>query len=121
MTTVRSFAAAGAQGKLYRGKLDEYYDLNKKEAKAYSAYAVATTLLPNLVTALVLFYGGQLVLNNDGLTSGELVSFLLLLSSLSDSFSNMGSIFSAMTQVHRPLEIVAAARPRSNQSNQPYL
>jgi ABC-type multidrug transport system fused ATPase/permease subunit len=39
----------------------------------------------------------QLVLAND-LTSGQLVSFLLYLSSLSDSFNNMGSIFSAFTQ-----------------------
>ena len=70
MTTVRSFAAAPQEGMRYRGKLDEYYALNKQEARAYSAYAVATTLLPNLVTALVLFYGGQLVLNNDGMTSG---------------------------------------------------
>lgn len=38
-----------------------------------------------------------MVLAND-LTSGQLVSFLLYLSSLSDSFNNMGSIFSAFTQ-----------------------
>jgi ATP-binding cassette subfamily B (MDR/TAP) protein 9 len=98
MTTVRSFACGPAEGRLYRGKLDEYYALNKQEARAYAAYAVATTLLPNLVTALVLFYGGQLVLNQDGLTSGQLVSFLLLLGSLSEGFSNMGSIFSSITQ-----------------------
>jgi len=98
MPTVRSFACGPAEGRLYRGKLDEYYALNKQEARAYAAYAVATTLLPNLVTALVLFYGGQLVLNQDGLTSGQLVSFLLLLGSLSEGFSNMGSIFSSITQ-----------------------
>lgn len=110
--------------KLYQAKLDEYYGLNKREGRAYGAYAVATTLLPNLVIALVLYYGGQLVLANDGMTSGKLVSFLLLLSSLSDAFNNMvrpfvvhstpprrpnpnhahtnqhrqGSIFSSMTQ-----------------------
>lgn len=98
MSTVRSFACEDEEGRLYKGKLDEYYALNKQEARAYGAYAVATTLLPNLVTALVLFYGGQLVLHNDGLTSGELVAFLLLLASLSDAFNNMGSIFSAFTQ-----------------------
>ncbi len=75
--------------RLYRAKLDEYYGLNKREGRAYGAYAVATTLLPNLVIALVLYYGGQLVLNEDGMTSGKLVSFLLLLSSLSDAFNNM--------------------------------
>jgi ABC-type multidrug transport system fused ATPase/permease subunit len=39
----------------------------------------------------------QLVLAKD-ITSGQLVSFLLYLSSLSDAFNNMGSIFSAFTQ-----------------------
>lgn len=53
--------------------------------------------LPQLVTALVLLYGGQLV--NDGvITSGQLVSFLLYLSSLSDAFNMMGSMFSSLTQ-----------------------
>jgi ATP-binding cassette, subfamily B (MDR/TAP), member 9 len=83
--------------KLYKGKLDEYYGLNKKEAVAYSFYACSTTTLPNLVTSLVLFYGGKLVLQGD-ISSGKLVSFLLYLSSLSDAFNNMGSIFSAFTQ-----------------------
>lgn len=99
MTTIRSFACEQEEGapvlsfarltvrsmthnctphgtsvRLYRAKLDEYYGLNKREGRAYGAYAVATTLLPNLVIALVLFYGGQLVLNNDdGMTSGKLV------------------------------------------------
>ena len=124
MTTVRSFACEYDEGKLvmqgplsahsihevhtlctrdtgrlYKEKLDEYYGLNKQEARAYGAYAVATTLLPNLVIALVLYYGGQLVIvGDDGMTSGKLVSFLLLLSSLSDAFNNMVSIFSAFTQ-----------------------
>ena len=44
------------------------------------------------------FFHPRLVLNEDGMTSGKLVSFLLLLSSLSDAFNNMGSIFSAMAQ-----------------------
>lgn len=91
--------------KLYKAKLDEYYGLNKREGRAYGAYAVATTLLPNLVIALVLYYGGQLVLANDGMTSGKLVSFLLLLSSLSDAFNNMvrpsTSLYLSYVQHHR--------------------
>ena len=59
---------------------------------------MATTTMPNLVTALVLFYGGKLVLSDDGMTSGKLVSFLLYLSSLSDAINNMGSILSGFTQ-----------------------
>jgi hypothetical protein len=45
---------------LYKGKLDEYYGLNKLEGRAYGFYATTTAILPNLVTALVLYYGGIL-------------------------------------------------------------
>jgi ABC-type multidrug transport system fused ATPase/permease subunit len=38
------------------------------------------------------------VLDDDDITSGKLVSFLLYLSSLSDAFNNMGSILTAFTQ-----------------------
>jgi ATP-binding cassette subfamily B (MDR/TAP) protein 9 len=43
------------------------------------------------------FYGGLLVRNGD-ITSGQLVSFLLYLSSLSDAFSSIGYVFSSLTQ-----------------------
>lgn len=42
-------------------------------------------------------YGGMLI--QDGrISKGQLVSFLLYLSSLSDAFNMMGSIFSSLTQ-----------------------
>lgn len=44
-----------------------------------------------------MFYGGLLVRNGD-ITSGQLVSFLLYLSSLSDAFSSIGYVFSSLTQ-----------------------
>jgi ABC-type multidrug transport system fused ATPase/permease subunit len=46
---------------------------------------------------IVVFYGGLLVRNGD-ISSGELVSFLLYLQSLSDGFSSIGYIFSSLTQ-----------------------
>jgi ATP-binding cassette subfamily B (MDR/TAP) protein 9 len=71
--------------------------LNTKAAIAYSGYNTVATSLPQLVTALVVFYGGLMVRNAD-ITSGELVSFLLYLQSLSDAFSSMGYIFTSLTQ-----------------------
>ena len=71
--------------------------LTYKAAIAYSGYATVATSLPQLVTALVVFYGGLLVRNGD-ISSGELVSFLLYLQSLSDAFSSIGYIFSSLTQ-----------------------
>lgn len=49
-------------GRLYRTEIDQYYDLNLKEARAYSLYACCTTLMPNLIVALILFYGGQVMM-----------------------------------------------------------
>jgi ATP-binding cassette subfamily B (MDR/TAP) protein 9 len=75
----------------------KYLALTYKAAIAYSGYATVATSLPQLVTALVVFYGGLLVRSGD-ITSGELVSFLLYLQSLSDAFSSIGYIFSSLTQ-----------------------
>jgi ATP-binding cassette, subfamily B (MDR/TAP), member 9 len=51
----------------------------------------------NFLRSLSVFYGGLLVRNGD-ITSGQLVSFLLYLSSLSDAFSSIGYVFSSLTQ-----------------------
>lgn len=45
----------------------------------------------------LVYYGGMLVRNGD-MTSGQLVSFLLYLQSLSDAFATIGYVFSSLTQ-----------------------
>jgi ATP-binding cassette subfamily B (MDR/TAP) protein 9 len=97
MPTVRAFDAATTEFKEFEKCMEEYLSLNMKAAIAYSGYATVSTSLPQLVTALVVFYGGLMVRNGD-LSSGELVSFLLYLQSLSDAFSSIGYIFSSLTQ-----------------------
>lgn len=96
MPTVRSFAAEGRESAAYGALLAAYYSLSIKAAWAYSAYAMTSVLLPQLVTVLVLFYGGRMVLAGQ-LDPGAVVSFMLYLSSLSDGFNSMGSIFSSIT------------------------
>jgi ATP-binding cassette subfamily B (MDR/TAP) protein 9 len=97
MPTVRAFDAAPTEYKEFKGYMDKYLALTVKAAIAYSGYATVATSLPQLVTALVVFYGGLMVRNGD-ISSGELVSFLLYLQSLSDAFSSIGYIFSSLTQ-----------------------
>jgi len=46
---------------------------------------------------ITVFYGGLLV-RNEHMTSGQLVSFLLYLQSLSDAIATMGWVFSSLTQ-----------------------
>ena len=97
MSTVKIFGAEKSEYDEYRVFIDRYLDLNLRSAYAYLVYCSLITSLPQLVTALVLLYGGMLVQQSE-ITSGELVSFLLYLSSLSDAFNSMGSIFSSLTQ-----------------------
>ena len=100
MPTVRAFGAESAELKEFQKIMDNYLTLNKKNALSYFGYATAVTSLPQLVTALVLFYGGILVQSEgeDHISAGQLVSFLLYLTSLSDAFNSIGSIFASLTQ-----------------------
>jgi ATP-binding cassette subfamily B (MDR/TAP) protein 9 len=99
MPTVRALGAENTEMEEFLKYMDQYLSLNVRGAVAYMGYATAVTSLPQLVTAVVLFYGGLLVMSeNDPMTSGKLVSFLLYLSSLSDAFNSIGYIFASLTQ-----------------------
>ena len=74
---------------------DSFYLLSKKAACAYGLYACSSVLLPNLVTALVLFYGGTLVIQGQ-ITGGKVLSFMIYLTSLSGGFNQMAFVFSSM-------------------------
>jgi len=97
MATVRAFDAGESELNEFEQCMEKYLSLNIRSAIAYLGYCTCVTSLPQLVTALVLFYGGLLVRNGD-MTSGQLVSFLLYLQSLSDAFGSIGYIFSSLTQ-----------------------
>ena len=61
MPTVRAFDAAPTEFKEFEACMEQYLSLNMKSAVAYSGYATCVTSLPQLVTALVVFYGGLMV------------------------------------------------------------
>lgn len=58
------------------GCYGRYYLLSEKAGTAYVFYSFTNNLLPNLVTALVLFYGGRLVMEGD-ITGGKVTSLTL--------------------------------------------
>merc|ERR1712127_1139266 len=71
------------------------------------------------------FYGGLLVMT-DGhghITSGELVSFLLYLSSLTDAFNSIGYIFASLTQAvgaaDKVFELIHRKPKRTEPSSSP--
>ena len=88
MPTVKAFDAAEGELREFEGCMRQYLHLNYRAALAYLGYCTVVTALPYLVVAVVVFYGGLLV-RNGNMTSGELVSFILYLQSLSDAFSSI--------------------------------
>ena len=96
VVTVRAFA--GEEGELdhYEAALGDYFAVNTKMALTYAGFATLFTLLPNLVTTLVLLYGGELVLAKQ-LAPGQLVSFMLYQQSLSSAFNMMGTYYTGLT------------------------
>ncbi|KAL6751648.1 hypothetical protein V8C86DRAFT_2773879 [Haematococcus lacustris] len=96
MTTVKAHAAQDSAEADYAVKLDKFFALLIKEAVAYALYMVLNTFLPNAVAALVLLYGGHLVLDGK-MSPGSLVSFMLYQGSLSSAFQALGDVFSALT------------------------
>lgn len=97
MPTVRAFDASESELREFEAFMRQYLHLNFRAAVAYLGYCTVVTSLPYLVVAVIVFYGGLLVRNGD-MSSGELVSFILYLQSLSDAFSSIGYIFSSLTQ-----------------------
>jgi len=100
MSTVRMLGAENVEMQEFQTCMDKYTGLAFRSAIAYVGFSFCLTSLPQLVTAVVLFYGGLLILTDgdNHMTSGELVSFLLYLSSLTDAFNSIGFIFSSLTQ-----------------------
>lgn len=61
---VRAHGASNSAYASYAAKLHTFYLLQCRQAAAYSLYAATTTFLPSVVVAVVLYYGGMLVLDD---------------------------------------------------------
>ncbi|KAF5832896.1 hypothetical protein DUNSADRAFT_11046 [Dunaliella salina] len=96
MTTVKAHAAQDSANAAYANKLERFFSLLIKEAIVYALYMCINTFLPAFVAAVVLLYGGTLVLAH-AMSPGALVSFMLYQQSLSSAFQMMGDVFSALT------------------------
>ena len=97
MSTVKAFDASEGELREFEKFMQQYLDLNFRAGCAYAIYCTFVTSLPYLIVAVIVYFGGLLVRNGD-MTSGELVSFILYLQSLSDAFASIGYIFSSLTQ-----------------------
>ena len=88
---------------LYEEKLGAFYAHRRAQASAYVFYQSAMTSLPQLCQALILLYGGHMVLA--GKTApGTLVSFLLYQQTLSSCAC------ASSDEAHAWLRLAPAAR-----------
>ncbi|KAK9809885.1 hypothetical protein WJX72_001039 [[Myrmecia] bisecta] len=95
MTTVLAHGAADSAAAAYQQCLNKYNKLQMTEAVAYAFYTITTIFLPNTISAMILLFGGHLVLAGR-MSPGALVSFMLLQQSLSSAFQTMGDVFSSL-------------------------
>ena len=121
MTTVRAFGAEKSELQEYETFMDEYLILNARQTRVYFLSNFSIYSLPQLVTVLVIYYGGLLVLSDgkDSITSGQLVTFMLYLSSLNDAFSSIGAVFTSMAQTVGAADKVFELIHRQSQIKKP--
>jgi len=96
MRTVRSLNGEKQAAYEFEDRLNNYTSMNTRQSIAYSLLAFLYTLLPTLVTLLLLLEGGKLVMRNE-LSSGKLFTFMLYQVSLSSSFNVIADVFTSFS------------------------
>ncbi|XP_066545998.1 ABC-type oligopeptide transporter ABCB9 [Amia ocellicauda] len=97
MKTVRSFANEEQEADTYFGKLQEMFQLNKKQALAYTCYLWCTDLSELVMQVSILYYGGHLVVSGQ-MTGGTLISFFIYELELGDCLQSIASVYSGLMQ-----------------------
>lgn len=115
MSTVRMFAAEGLESKRFAAKLADFGVVQTKQAQYYLFYLSSTMILPQAVTALVLFYGGKLVMHGQ-VEADQLLSFVFYLQTLNSNFSVLGDFWTNIVQA-----LGAGARVFALRSREPKL
>lgn len=95
MTTVKAFGSESYVFNDYTKKMLHYLKNQRHETFAYTIYALITTILQNIVTAVVMFYGGHLVFHNK-MKTGALISFMFYQQSLAGAFQAIGDVVSGL-------------------------
>lgn len=91
--TVQAFAKEDVEEKRYALRVEDVYQLAKKEAIASGAFFGGAGLSGNLAVLAVLWYGGQMVMQNT-ITIGELTSFMLYTAYVGTALGGMTQFYS---------------------------
>ncbi|CAB9503162.1 Lactococcin transport/processing ATP-binding protein LcnC-like [Seminavis robusta] len=113
MSTVRAFGAEKMEMKEFVECMDKFLRFNLQSAVATFGYQTFIGALPQLVKALVLFYGGLLVQSDrNPMTGGQLITFILYLTTLAESFNSLGGIYASLSRAVGASEKVFALMHR---------
>ena len=96
MRVVRSFGAEALEEARFRGLLESVYRISIKSAKKYIPYNSVCRVLPYLSLAVIIAYGAKLAAAGV-IEASVLISFILYLDMLNNSFSAMGDIYASIT------------------------
>jgi ABC-type multidrug transport system fused ATPase/permease subunit len=90
---VRAFGQEGRHKSRFAELNDEYRDANMKTVFLNAAYFPAVELLSAVATAAILIYGGNQVLDGNGVTIGVLASFVFYLQSFFDPIQSLSQLY----------------------------
>jgi ATP-binding cassette subfamily B protein len=90
---VRAFGQEGRHKARFAELNDEYRDANMKTVYLNAAYFPAVELLSAVATAVILIYGGNQVLDGNGVTIGVLASFVFYLQSFFDPIQSLSLLY----------------------------
>ncbi|EGR31759.1 hypothetical protein IMG5_102590 [Ichthyophthirius multifiliis] len=91
--TIKAFCTENKEVSKFATTIQKLYQIGYKKSISCGLYNGINSLVSNLATLGVLWYGGYLVLSVNNLTSGQLVSVILYTGSLASSTSSISSSF----------------------------
>ncbi|XP_060915747.1 ABC-type oligopeptide transporter ABCB9-like [Labrus mixtus] len=73
------------------------FQLNKKQALAYSCYTWSSCILELALEVAILYYGSHLVVTGQ-MSSGALISFFIYMLDLGECLENIASVYTGLMQ-----------------------
>ena len=96
--TVRAFAQELAEVDKHEKSTNEALRLGIRDALARMVTDILSNTVDQSISVLLLLYGGWAVLQNDGLTIGDLITFQLYWSQINGAYRSLTSLFSQFTR-----------------------
>ncbi|XP_031426297.1 ATP-binding cassette sub-family B member 9 isoform X2 [Clupea harengus] len=97
MRTVRSFANEEQEAASYYSKLMDMFQLNKKQAVAYSCFMWSSCISELALQVVILYYGGHLVLTGQ-MSGGTLISFVIYELELGECLESIAAVYTGLMQ-----------------------